>query len=136
MIAVQQKHLLRAALDYARQGVPVFPSDHRKRPITRRGFKDASTDPAEITRMFSKPGAALIGIPTGRITGIVGIDVDPKHGGDVWLRDNQQACQERRPMARHRAGCTCCFRIPRRRACAVVRTSSARASTCAPTVDP
>jgi Bifunctional DNA primase/polymerase, N-terminal len=89
MIAVQQKHLLRAALDYARQGVPVFPSDHRKRPITRRGFKDASTDPAEITRMFSKPGAALIGIPTGRITGIVAIDVDPKHGGDVWLRDNQ-----------------------------------------------
>ena len=39
--------------------------------------------------MFARDGAALIGIPTGRAGGLVVIDVDPRHDGNVWLSENQ-----------------------------------------------
>ena len=68
-------------------GLPVFPCDARKRPLTQHGFKDATADPAAIHRMFANPAAVMIGMPTGEVTGLVVIDVDVKDGrpGQAWL---------------------------------------------------
>jgi putative DNA primase/helicase len=92
-------------LDYAALGLAVFPchyavikgtarcscgkpncADAAKHPYQRHapnGFKNASTDSAKIKRWIDGP--YNIGITTGRISGIVVIDVDPRHGGDESL---------------------------------------------------
>ncbi|MEU0150897.1 bifunctional DNA primase/polymerase [Micromonospora fulviviridis] len=59
--------LLRAALDYATRGWPVFPikPDRKAPPLTPNGFKDATTDPATITRWWERWPNANIGIATG-----------------------------------------------------------------------
>jgi hypothetical protein len=81
--------LTSSALAVAASGLPVFPCNSDKKPIVEDGFKSATRDPERISEMFSRPGAALIGVPTGQITGRVVIDVDPQHGGDVWFNENQ-----------------------------------------------
>jgi hypothetical protein len=70
---------------------PVFPCDATKRPITPRGFKDATRDAAEIRRQFAKPGADMIGVPTGAASGFFVVDVDCKNGapGMAWLSANR-----------------------------------------------
>jgi hypothetical protein len=55
-----------AALDLARQNVPVFPCKPAdKRPYTQHGFKDASTDPDQIYEWWKQWPDALVGVPTG-----------------------------------------------------------------------
>ena len=81
--------LASSALALAASGLPVFPCSTDKKPIVEGGFKNATRDPETIRAMFVKPGAALIGVPTGRASGRVVIDVDPRHNGDAWLRENQ-----------------------------------------------
>lgn len=66
----------KAALYYAQHGIPVFPCDPDKKPLTARGFKDASTDPDRIVAWWRSHPNALIGIPTGTTTGIDVLDVD------------------------------------------------------------
>jgi hypothetical protein len=74
----------------ARLNLPAFPCNADKRPITSRGLYDAATSPAEILRMFSSASAAMIGVPTGAASGLIGIDVDIKNGarGTEWLDAN------------------------------------------------
>lgn len=56
-----------------------------KHPRTRNGLKDASSDPAVIERWFTTWPHANIGIVTGKVSGIVVVDVDPRHGGaETW----------------------------------------------------
>jgi hypothetical protein len=71
-------------------GVPVFPCDAQKRPLTAHGFKDASANPDIIRRMFFNSNAVMIGMPTGETTSLVVIDVDVKDGaqGAAWLDAN------------------------------------------------
>jgi hypothetical protein len=45
--------LLAAALAYARAGLPVFPVSVNKTPLTPHGFKDATTDEAQIARWWA-----------------------------------------------------------------------------------
>lgn len=68
-------------------GAPVFPCDAEKRPLTRRGFYDASSDPATVRRMFARCAARMIGAPTGRASDLIVVDVDVKDGarGLEWL---------------------------------------------------
>jgi hypothetical protein len=61
------------ALRLASAGHSVFPCDSDKRPLTTRGFKDASTDAELIRRWWTSWPSALIGVPTGKF---VVIDVD------------------------------------------------------------
>ncbi len=68
--------LLNAALSYASVGLPVFPCRPDKSPRTKRGFKDATTDPKQIKAWWCKWPDASIGIPTGKVSGIIAIDVD------------------------------------------------------------
>lgn len=66
--------LLNAALRYAELGYPVFPCAlGGKVPITSHGFKDATTDAAQIEAWWTEHPDANIGMPTA---GLLVIDVD------------------------------------------------------------
>lgn len=77
---MQHNELLTAALEYAAQGLAVFPLTPKgKTPITNNGFYAATTDPATIKKWWSENPAANIGIATGRRSGgLVVVDLD-KH---------------------------------------------------------
>ncbi len=79
--------LIQTARNLARNtGWPVFPCAETKRPACAHGFKDATRDPAEISRLFRVDGAALIAIPTGPASGLDVLDVDVKHdAARAWL---------------------------------------------------
>jgi RecA-family ATPase len=66
----------RAALDLARQGLPVFPCAQDKRPLVARGFLSASTDPETIKAWWRLHPDAMIGVPTGPLSGLFVIDCD------------------------------------------------------------
>jgi hypothetical protein len=71
---VNPEEILAAALRYAALGYKVFPCrPGDKRPITRRGFHDASTDREQITRWWAEHPHANIGIAA---EGLLVIDVD------------------------------------------------------------
>lgn len=95
--------MLAAALSYAARGWAVFPlhtlagsgcscgnrscPNVGKHPRTENGFKDATTDPAVIRKWWKRWPDANIGTATGAVSGIVVLDVDPRHGGDEALAD-------------------------------------------------
>jgi hypothetical protein len=57
---------LRQALAYARRGWPVFPClPGQKVPATRHGYKDATTDPEQITGWFGRSPHLNVAIATG-----------------------------------------------------------------------
>lgn len=70
------------ALYYATEkNWPVFPIKPRgKTPLTARGFKDASRDPATIRAWWTRWPDANIGLPTGEDSGVVVVDIDCKDG--------------------------------------------------------
>jgi bifunctional DNA primase/polymerase-like protein/AAA domain-containing protein/primase-like protein len=94
--------MLTAALEYVAHGVRVFPvwgvtddggcrcggaecKNTGKHPLGRlapNGFKDATTDEAQIREWWEQEPNANIGTPTE--TRVV-LDVDPRHGGDKTL---------------------------------------------------
>ena len=69
--------LAAAARHLAVAGVPVFPcAPLGKHPYTPRGFHDASTDPAEVEAWWARIPEANLGVPTGKASGMVVVDVD------------------------------------------------------------
>jgi hypothetical protein len=78
----------RKALAYASKGIPVFPlKPGGKTPLTEHGFKDATTDEDQIRQWWSKWPDANIGLPTGKRSGLLVLDVDPSEGGYNSLAD-------------------------------------------------
>lgn len=79
-----------AARSLASAGIPVFPClPGGKRPLTRRGFIDASSDAAQVAAWWARTPNANIGIPTGVASGVVVVDVDvhgPTDGRVAWER--------------------------------------------------
>ena len=74
--------LLKAALAYAGRGLHVFPCEPgAKRPLTRNGYWDATTDRRTIERWWERWTTANVGLPTGKESGIVVLDVDVEDGG-------------------------------------------------------
>src|SRR5215216_4154900 len=66
-----------AALDYAEQGIPVFPCEAGgKRPLIRDWPNRATTDASRITGWFNRWPHANIAIVTGERSGILVLDVD------------------------------------------------------------
>lgn len=77
--------LIEAAIEWAEAGIPVFPTGEDKRPLTKNGFYDASTDPETIEAMFKDAGARLHGIGgrMGAASGIFAIDADTYKPGEA-----------------------------------------------------
>jgi hypothetical protein len=94
--------LMEAALLYAGNDVPVFPlwnptenggcscpkgldcsrpAKHPVGPLVPHGLHDATTDPDQIREWWGQYPEANIGMPTGKWTGVVVLDVDPEKGG-------------------------------------------------------
>src|SRR5215212_12285403 len=74
--------LLKAALVYARRGIPVFPCEPGgKRPLTYNGFWDASVDLRLVDAWWGRWPGANLGVPTGERSGLLVLDVDPRDGG-------------------------------------------------------
>ena len=95
---------LNAALEYARDGMAVFPghsvvTDRRctcgrancsspgKHPRIREWQKKASTNEFRIREWWQRWPEANVCIATGQISGIVVLDVDPRHKGDLSLQE-------------------------------------------------
>jgi hypothetical protein len=71
---------IRTALAVARD-YPVFPCDGiSKSPLTKTGFKEATQDAEIVAKWWRRYPQALIGVPTGSVSGLVAIDCDPKSG--------------------------------------------------------
>jgi hypothetical protein len=98
---IQITKLGRYALKHAQRGYPVFPlygirnaccgcgdpdcGSPGKHPRTKNGFKDATTDPAQVREWWSRWPNSNIGIPTGEASGLLVLDVDPRNGGNQSL---------------------------------------------------
>jgi hypothetical protein len=68
------------AAEYASRGLPVFPCKANKKPMTQSGFKDATTDAVQVERWWRASPFALVGMPTGEVSGFDVLDFDSKHG--------------------------------------------------------
>jgi hypothetical protein len=75
---------LPAAIILAGRGFAVFPCRPDKAPACPHGHLDASHDLAAVRDLWLRWQGDLIGTPTGIINGFDALDIDPRHGGDVW----------------------------------------------------
>ncbi len=80
------------------QGIPVFPCWEKangkiqsngkarnpdgKNPYSAHGFRDATTDAGRISAWAAQWPDALVGVPTGKASGLFVVDVDVKNGKD------------------------------------------------------
>ena len=107
----EAKEVLTSALAYAKLGWPVIPiyglktspdgqfictcskgadcESPGKHPITSNGLKAASSDPDIVHSWFDWRPTANLAIATGGASGLVVLDVDPRHGGDKSLEELQ-----------------------------------------------
>lgn len=102
------------AMTLAQSGLPVFPCLASKAPAIAGGFKSASTDAADIRAMFSRPGATLIGVPTGPASGLDALDIDPCHGGDQWWAEHVRKLPRTRVHKTRSGGLHALFRTSTR----------------------
>src|SRR5215208_2290328 len=88
--------LLKAALAVARNGKPVFPcKPGGKEPLTKRGHLEASTDPRKIHMWWKRWPDANIGVPTGRRSQVLVLDVDHPDGLDALEADHSRLPETR-----------------------------------------
>lgn len=93
--ATSQQPVSVVARELAAADVPVFPCvPGGKRPLTSRGFHDATTDPGQVEAWWQKHPTANLAVPTGAASGVVVVDVDV-HGPVDGYRTFERA---------HRAG--------------------------------
>lgn len=88
MVEKLPDNIVDAAVYWAESGIPVFPCNSKKAPLTSNGFYDAETDPKKVRALFEFYGtqASLIGGRMG--DGVFVVDVDLYKGDDVkaWLK--------------------------------------------------
>ena len=97
MASGQGKTVLEQALAFVRAGIPVFPAcwpvqgecgcgrghaprDAGKAPLTPHGFKDATTDEAQVVRWWAASPLANLAVATGGEAGLIVLDVDGLEG--------------------------------------------------------
>jgi hypothetical protein len=94
--------LLAAALEHARAGRPVFPIHHilpdgtcscspgrecrndspGKHPRIRNWQRLATTEESQVRKWWATWPESNIGVPTGKASGLLVVDIDPRHGGN------------------------------------------------------
>lgn len=71
--ATAAEPMLDGAFRLARSGLKIFPcreiGDNKKAPYTKKGFKDAVADEAQIKQWWGRWPNALIGVPCGEVNG-------------------------------------------------------------------
>jgi hypothetical protein len=75
--------ILELVADYVSQGLAIFPC-RGKTPLIPGGFKNASTDAAQVAKWWAKWPDANIGMATGAASGFSVLDVDIKPGVNGW----------------------------------------------------
>jgi len=77
------------ALDYLRRGWSVIPMRKRdKRPAIRwQEFQSVRASEQEVHDWLSRWPEDNVGIVTGAVSGLVALDVDPRHGGEDSLKN-------------------------------------------------
>ena len=98
------------ALFLARHEVAVFPCHRNKRPACANGFKDASSDPLVVQELWRRWPGELIGVPTGAINGLDVLDIDPRHGGHIWLSQHRDRLPPTRTHQTRSGGAHLLFR--------------------------
>jgi putative DNA primase/helicase len=109
------------ALRLADRGIPVFPcrltdeivngkNRKAKSPLTVHGHKDATTDEAAIRSWWRRYPKALVGVPTGKVTGIFVVDVDPD--GFDWYEENRSRLYGPRVHRTKRGGYHLIYKYP------------------------
>lgn len=86
--------LFAAALRYAELGYRVFPcTPGDNKPATKHGFKDATTDAAQVEKWWTAIPDANIGIAA---EGLLVVDLDPLEPGEAnpWLNDEPEKLLE------------------------------------------
>lgn len=74
----------------AQAGIPVFPCvAGDKKPLTARGFLDASTDPSQVTAWWKRWPDANLAVPTGAASGVDVVDVDVHASGNGYVAFEQ-----------------------------------------------
>ena len=94
-LTLYRKELPKAALRYAAKSYPVFPAlliAGEKKPLVKWGKGEdghadltkrrATTDPDTIRAWWARWPLAMIGMPTGKTSGVVVLDIDRKNGVD------------------------------------------------------
>lgn len=86
---MSKEDLIRAAIEWAENGIPVFPCSADKSPLTKNGHKDAESDPKKVRAMFEFWGDTVQMIGGRMGDGIFAVDVDLYKGGapKEWLDD-------------------------------------------------
>ncbi|MEE8520474.1 MAG: bifunctional DNA primase/polymerase, partial [Gemmatimonadota bacterium] len=104
-----ESELLRSALAYIRRGWHVFPiyemgergqcscrsdcgKNQGKHPRPFNGVKNAATEPQIIHAWWTRWPTANVGIATGRESGLVVLDQDPRNDGEESLMDLEAKC--------------------------------------------
>ena len=73
--------MVKAAVEYAVRRWHVFPCKPKsKEPATKRGFYDATTNPATLHRWFGRGFPYNVAIRTGAISGVFILDIDGRIG--------------------------------------------------------
>ncbi|MCG6942708.1 MAG: bifunctional DNA primase/polymerase [Thiohalocapsa sp.] len=78
---------MKAALDYRRLGWSVIPIESRgKRPLLHwQVYQHRQPHATEVAEWFRQWPGANLAIVTGAVSGLVVLDLDPRHGGDAGL---------------------------------------------------
>lgn len=82
-----RKASLDTILDVA-QRRPIFPCNADKKPLTPRGFHDATAHTPTIIQWWERFPNALVAVPTGKPSGLLVVDIDGPDG-EQWLAQNQ-----------------------------------------------
>jgi len=78
--------LKKAALDYCRKNISVIPVSRDKKPLIEwRKFQTQRADEQQINEWFAKFPDMQIGIVTGKISGLIVVDIDKLDMDITWL---------------------------------------------------
>ena len=72
---------------YINNKISIFPCNKEKKPLTEHGFKNATYEEKHVMEWVGKFSNCCWGMPTGAINGMTVLDIDPRHGGHISIRE-------------------------------------------------